>query len=73
MVGQIELELELNAVLVGGENTGILLNSFIGLAQEVLCVISAVKRRQVDVLKKRLKSMTGQIIPTEEISIFNTA
>lgn len=39
---QVELQLELNAVLVGRENTGILLDCFIRLAQEVLCVISTV-------------------------------
>lgn len=49
---QIELQLQLGAVMVCGEHPRVLLQSFIRFAQEVLSVVGAVQRKDVDVLQQ---------------------
>lgn len=51
MVGQVELQLQLNTVLVGRKDPRVLLHRLVGLSQEILGVVGTVERRQVDVLE----------------------
>lgn len=62
-MSQVKLELQLDAVLIGGENALVFLHHLIWLSQEILGVVGTVQRRQVDVLKKGFQPMTGQIVP----------
>lgn len=49
---QVELELQLCAVVVSRENARVLFQSFIGFTQEVLSVVGAVQGRNVHVLEQ---------------------
>lgn len=63
VVSQVELQLQLDAVLVGREDSLVLLHHLVGLPQKVLGVVGAVEGRQVDVLKQCLQPVAGQIVP----------
>ena len=65
VVCQVELQLQLDAVLVGQEDPLVLLHRLVGLAQEVLRVVGAVERRQVDVLQQRLQPVARQVVPAQ--------
>ena len=63
VVSQVELQLQLHAVLIRREDALVLLHRLVGLAQEVLGVVGAVEGRQVDALQQGLQAVAGQIIP----------
>lgn len=59
---QVQLELQLCAVMISRENTRVLFQSFIRFTQEVLSVVGAVERRNVHVLQEGFQTVTRQVV-----------
>lgn len=66
-MSQVELQLQLGAVLVGRENTLVLLHHFVWFPQKVLGIVGVVQGWQVDVLQKRLQAMASQVVPDKQL------